>query len=42
MNQEEEEKDKTWVLRFEKEENDDKDQFELFIILEGLICPVIC
>ena len=42
MNQEEEKEDKIWVLRFEKEDGDNRDQFELFIILEGLICPVIC
>ena len=44
MNQEEKEKDEDeiWVLGFEKEEDNNKDQFELFIIFEELICPVIC
>ena len=37
MNQEEEEEDEIWVLGFEKEEDNDMDQFELFIILERLL-----
>ena len=33
-----------WDLgfRFEKKEDGDKDQIELFIILKGLICSIIC
>ena len=41
-NQEKKEEDEIWVLDFEKEEDDNRDQFEFFIIFKGLTYPLIC